>query len=64
MSFFELATDRVITTERFSVERAAAAPGANSLASRDKGPLELAGVNANPTARPVSDEQAVVSRRL
>ncbi|MFC9821587.1 hypothetical protein ACFV0H_30630 [Streptomyces erythrochromogenes] len=62
MSFFELATDRVTATERFSVEWAAAASGASSLVSRAKGPLELAGLNANPAARPVSDDQAVVSR--
>ncbi|MCX5395035.1 hypothetical protein [Streptomyces sp. NBC_00094] len=64
VSFFELATDRVIAIERFSVEWVAAASGACSLVSRDKGPLELAGLNANPAARPVSDDQAVVSRWL
>ncbi|MGW0671538.1 hypothetical protein [Streptomyces sp. NPDC002746] len=64
MSFFELATDRVIATECFIVEWAAAASGASSLVSRNKGPLELVGLNANLAARPVSDDQAVVSRWL
>ena len=46
VSLFELATDRVIATERFSVEWAAAASGASNLVSRDEGHSKLGGLNA------------------